>query len=51
MVVSGLPQANSRHACEIANMAIDLVAVCDQFVVPHMPQWKFCIRAGTHSGK
>ncbi|RDD37929.1 Atrial natriuretic peptide receptor 1 [Trichoplax sp. H2] len=50
MVVSGLPQKNAGHACEIANMALDLIAVCDQFVIPHMPQWKFCIRAGTHSG-
>ena len=52
MVVSGVPQRNgSQHAGEIANMALDLVKVCETFIIPHRPDQKLKIRAGIHSGK
>ncbi|XP_041041448.1 atrial natriuretic peptide receptor 1 isoform X3 [Carcharodon carcharias] len=51
MVVSGVPKENGiAHASEIASMALDLVAVCNTFKIPHKPQTKLKIRAGIHSG-
>ncbi|XP_029471260.1 atrial natriuretic peptide receptor 1-like [Rhinatrema bivittatum] len=51
MVVSGVPQENGiRHASEIASMALDLVAVCKTFRIPHKPNTQLKIRAGIHSG-
>ncbi|XP_067838451.1 atrial natriuretic peptide receptor 1-like [Heptranchias perlo] len=51
MVVSGVPKENGiGHANEIASMALDLVAVCNTFKIPHKPQTKLKIRAGIHSG-
>ncbi|XP_078385370.1 atrial natriuretic peptide receptor 1 isoform X3 [Cetorhinus maximus] len=51
MVVSGVPKENGiGHASEIASMALDLVAVCNTFKIPHKPQTKLKIRAGIHSG-
>ncbi|CAM9777030.1 unnamed protein product, partial [Lampetra fluviatilis] len=51
MVVSGVPHENgNRHASEIANLALDLVAVCRSFVIPHQPHTRLRIRAGIHSG-
>ncbi|GCC29608.1 hypothetical protein chiPu_0008051 [Chiloscyllium punctatum] len=51
MVVSGVPKENGiDHASEIASMALDLVAVCNTFKIPHKPQTKLKIRAGIHSG-
>ncbi|XP_077981987.1 atrial natriuretic peptide receptor 2-like [Glandiceps talaboti] len=51
MVVSGLPKRNEHmHAHEIASMALDLVEVCETFVIPHKPDYKLRIRAGIHSG-
>ncbi|XP_071953842.1 atrial natriuretic peptide receptor 1-like [Antedon mediterranea] len=51
MVVSGLPNRNGdKHAGEIASMALDLVRVCNTFVIPHKPDTKLLIRAGIHSG-
>ncbi|XP_073468365.1 atrial natriuretic peptide receptor 1-like [Aquarana catesbeiana] len=51
MVVSGVPQENGiYHASEIASMALDLVAVCKTFRIPHKPTTQLRIRAGIHSG-
>ncbi|XP_063312620.1 atrial natriuretic peptide receptor 1-like [Pelobates fuscus] len=51
MVVSGVPQKNGiTHASEIASMALDLVAVCKTFRIPHKPNTQLRIRAGIHSG-
>ncbi|XP_075060919.1 atrial natriuretic peptide receptor 2-like [Mixophyes fleayi] len=51
MVVSGVPKENGNfHACEIASMALDLVAVCKTFLIPHKPSTQLRIRAGIHSG-
>uniref|UniRef100_A0A3B5M7R9 Guanylate cyclase domain-containing protein n=1 Tax=Xiphophorus couchianus TaxID=32473 RepID=A0A3B5M7R9_9TELE len=50
MVVSGVPQENGiLHASEIASMALDLVAVCRTFRIPHKPGIQLQIRAGIHS--
>ncbi|KAK1174966.1 atrial natriuretic peptide receptor 1-like [Acipenser oxyrinchus oxyrinchus] len=51
MVVSGVPKENGiLHASEIASMALDLVAVCRTFRIPHKPNNQLQIRAGIHSG-
>ncbi|XP_053716281.1 atrial natriuretic peptide receptor 1-like [Synchiropus splendidus] len=51
MVVSGVPLENGiLHASEIARMALDLVAVCRTFRIPHKPNTQLQIRAGIHSG-
>ncbi|KAG2466525.1 ANPRB protein, partial [Polypterus senegalus] len=51
MVVSGVPKENGiKHASEIACMALDLVAVCGTFRIPHKPNTQLQIRAGIHSG-
>ncbi|XP_071985286.1 atrial natriuretic peptide receptor 1-like [Engystomops pustulosus] len=51
MVVSGVPKENGiNHVSEIASMALDLVAVCHSFKIPHIPNTKLKIRAGVHSG-
>ncbi|XP_053326331.1 atrial natriuretic peptide receptor 2-like [Spea bombifrons] len=51
MVVSGVPKENGiNHAAEIASMALDMVAVCQSFQIPHIPDTKLKIRAGIHSG-
>lgn len=51
MVVSGVPKRNGlEHAGHIASMAVDLVKVCESFVIPHKQETKLRIRAGIHSG-
>ncbi|XP_046873487.1 atrial natriuretic peptide receptor 1-like [Hypomesus transpacificus] len=51
MVVSGVPKENGiQHASEICSMALDLVAVCRSFRIPHKPNTLLQIRAGIHSG-
>uniref|UniRef100_S4RBQ7 Guanylate cyclase n=1 Tax=Petromyzon marinus TaxID=7757 RepID=S4RBQ7_PETMA len=51
MVVSGVPTENhNQHAVETANMALDLVNVCQAFVIPHKPEMQLKIRAGIHTG-
>ncbi|NXC44263.1 ANPRB protein, partial [Penelope pileata] len=51
MVVSGVPKENGiLHAGEVASMALDLVAVCKTFKIPHKPNTLLKIRAGIHSG-
>ncbi|XP_056299219.1 atrial natriuretic peptide receptor 2-like [Pseudoliparis swirei] len=51
MVVSGVPQENGiLHAAEVSSMALDLLAVCRSFRIPHQPHTLLQIRAGIHSG-
>ncbi|KAM6909403.1 atrial natriuretic peptide receptor 1 [Xenentodon cancila] len=51
MVVSGVPRENGiLHASEVSSMALDLVAVCRTFRIPHKPNTQLQIRAGIHSG-
>ncbi|KAK3089985.1 hypothetical protein FSP39_008227, partial [Pinctada imbricata] len=50
MVVSGIPTRTPFHAREVANMAIDLVAACQVFEIPHRPKEPLKIRVGLHSG-
>ena len=51
MCVSGLPVRNgSKHAGEIASMALDLLSQCGQFTIRHMPEVPMRLRIGLHSG-
>lgn len=51
MVASGLPRRNgSRHAAEIANMALDILSSVRGFRMKHAPDVPIYIRAGLHSG-
>lgn len=52
MVVSGLPIRNgSRHAGEIADLALHLLNALTTFKVPDFPDYKLQLRIGLHSGK
>lgn len=51
MVVSGVPKKTDKHACEIANMALDLVEASRSFIIPHKPDELLRIRVGLHSGE
>jgi class 3 adenylate cyclase len=51
MVVSGLPiQNGTRHASEIATMALTLLHACGKFKIRHMPGVPLRLRIGLHSG-
>ncbi|XP_048885788.1 retinal guanylyl cyclase 2-like [Brienomyrus brachyistius] len=51
MVASGLPVRNgSRHAAEIANMALDILNAMGTFKMRHMPDMPVYSRIGLHSG-
>lgn len=51
MVASGLPNRNAnRHAGEIANMSLDLLASMTTFKVRHLPERQLQLRIGIHSG-
>lgn len=50
MVVSGIPKRTIFHAREVGNMALDLVAACKVFEIPHRPNEALKIRVGLHSG-
>lgn len=51
MVASGLPVRNgSRHADEIARMALDLLSACGSFIIKHMPDVPLRLRIGIHTG-
>ena len=48
MIVSGLPKQNdTRHATEIASMALDVLAGTVVFQVPHRPIARLMLRMGT----
>ncbi|RZC42938.1 uncharacterized protein BDFB_008937, partial [Asbolus verrucosus] len=51
MVASGLPVMNgNKHVCEIASMALDLLAGSRQFKIPHRKTERLQIRSGAHTG-
>lgn len=51
MVASGLPNRNAnRHAGEICNMSLDLLACMTTFKVRHLPDRQLQLRVGIHSG-
>ncbi|XP_052256340.1 atrial natriuretic peptide receptor 1-like [Dreissena polymorpha] len=50
MVVSGIPLVTASHAQEVADMSLDLVEACRNFIIPHMPGEPLRIRVGLHSG-
>lgn len=51
MVASGLPTRNGqRHAGEIANMSLDLLAAMTTFRIRHVPGQQLQLRIGVHSG-
>jgi class 3 adenylate cyclase len=51
MVASGLPLRNgSRHAAEVANLALDILSSAGDFRMRHAPDVPIRIRAGLHSG-
>ena len=51
MVASGLPNRNgNRHAGEIANLSLDLLASMTTFKVRHLPERQLQLRIGVHSG-
>jgi class 3 adenylate cyclase len=51
MVVSGVPESNERHACEIADMSLELLSgIYSVFKVRHLPGQSLQIRIGIHSG-
>ena len=50
MVVSGLPQRNQNHACEIARMSLALLENVEHFIIPHFPEKKLELRIGLHTG-
>ncbi|KAL4713025.1 hypothetical protein ACJJTC_014659 [Scirpophaga incertulas] len=51
MVVSGLPERNgSRHACEVARMALALLDAVKKFRIRHRPHDQLKLRIGLHSG-
>lgn len=51
MVALGLPRHNrSRHAAELANMALDTLSSVGDFRMRHAPTVPVRIRAGLHSG-
>ena len=51
MCVSGVPVRNDdRHAAEIANMALDLLAETVEFKIRHRPGTRLQLRIGLHTG-
>lgn len=51
MIASGLPNRNAnRHAGEIANVSLDLLASMTTFRVRHLPERQLQLRIGIHSG-
>ncbi|ESN93770.1 hypothetical protein HELRODRAFT_88195 [Helobdella robusta] len=50
LVVSGVPKVHSRHAPEIANMSLDILAAVKTFKIRHRPDRQLKIRIGMHSG-
>ena len=47
----GVPERNGdRHACEIANMSLNLLSATTSFTIPHMPDHQLQLRIGLHSG-
>jgi len=50
MVVGGLPIVTNDHALHIAKLALELCSFVSEFVIRHLPEEKFQLRIGLHSG-
>ncbi|XP_045535787.1 guanylate cyclase 32E-like [Papilio machaon] len=50
MVVGGLPERCSRHAAEVASLALHLLAAVPQIRIRHDPDIRLNIRIGIHTG-
>ena len=51
MVASGLPNRNGiKHAGEISNMSLDLLAAMTSFKIRHVPGRQLQLRIGIHTG-
>ena len=51
MVASGLPNRNGiKHAGEISNMSLDLLAAMTGFKIRHVPGRQLQLRIGIHTG-
>ncbi|CAD5233744.1 unnamed protein product [Bursaphelenchus xylophilus] len=51
MVASGVPNENdNRHVIEISEIALELRALCQHYIVEHIPNWKVQVRIGYHCG-
>ncbi|XP_064455640.1 retinal guanylyl cyclase 2-like [Ornithodoros turicata] len=50
MVVGGLPERTRDHAEQVATMALDLLHVCGNFKIRHMPTVPLMLRIGMHTG-
>ncbi|XP_052740371.1 guanylate cyclase 32E-like [Bicyclus anynana] len=51
MVVGGLPERSSRHATEVASLALHVLDAVPKIRVRHMPAARLHIRIGIHSGQ
>ncbi|XP_034830780.2 guanylate cyclase 32E [Maniola hyperantus] len=51
MVVGGLPERCSRHAAEVASLALHVLDAVPKIRMRHMPAARLHIRIGIHSGK
>ncbi|CAK1595787.1 unnamed protein product [Parnassius mnemosyne] len=51
MVVGGLPERCSKHAAEVASMALHLLDVVPQIRIRHNPVARLNIKIGIHSGQ
>lgn len=49
LAVSGMPDADDNHACNIANAAIEIIDYCQKRNLDHRIKWQ--IRIGIHTGK
>ncbi|GAB6020813.1 hypothetical protein CHUAL_003468 [Chamberlinius hualienensis] len=50
MVVGGLPVRNTDNACQVADMALDLLHQSGKFKIRHLPQTPLKLRIGIHTG-
>ena len=50
MVVGGLPVRIEDHACQVANMAMDLLHQSGKFKITHLPNTPLKLRIGIHTG-
>ncbi|XP_039754193.1 guanylate cyclase 32E [Pararge aegeria] len=51
MVVGGLPERCSRHAAEVASLALHVLDAVPKIRMRHMPAARLHIRIGIHSGR
>ncbi|XP_075973555.1 guanylyl cyclase at 32E [Anticarsia gemmatalis] len=51
MVVGGLPERCSRHAAEVASLALHVLDAVPKIRMRHMPEARLHIRIGIHSGQ